>query len=497
MNAVEERLDRAMANPAWHLKFPNATLHCLVAPVSDHHPILLSTENSIGVYKKRRFKFENRWLWEAGFKEVVSKCWRGFNDLNLCDKLDATTETLEIWGNKADSLFRTRKKELENNINHFQGSSLPVENERYKKAREELSDLLIQEEVYWRQRAKTFWLKEGDLNTRFFHQMCSSRKRRNKLEKLKDENGIWVEGQLSLCGVVKSYFQQIFEAPSNIQREAHFLDVVEQIITPSQNLELVSDFKKEEFRVAINQMHGDKAPGPNGFNPSFYQKCWSTVGDEVFNSCKSWLEQGTFPTGLNNTHVVLIPKCDNPQTMKDLRPISLCNVVYKILSKVLCNRLKRVLPGLVDKAQSAFISGRAIQDNILIAFETIHMMKNKRYGKKGDVALKIDISKAYDRVDWNYLEAILRRLGFCEIWIKWMLQCVRTVSYSFVVNGDLVGPLVPVRGLRQGDPLSPYLFILCAEGLSAAIRKANLDGFSSRQQGVSECTSCFPPAVCR
>lgn len=136
------------------------------------------------------------------------------------------------------------------------------------------------------------------------------------------------------------------------------------------------------------------------------------------------------------------------------------------------NRLKEVLPGLVDKAQSAFVAGRAIQDNALIAFEIIHAMKNKRKGRRGDVAVKIDISKAYDRIEWGYLERIMLRLGFSAKWVQWMMMCVRSVNYSVMVNEDLVGPIVPGRGLRQGDPLSPYLFILCAEGLSSALNHA-------------------------
>lgn len=185
-------------------------------------------------------------------------------------------------------------------------------------------------------------------------------------------------------------------------------------------------------------MHGDKAPGPDGFNPAFYHKCWSIIGTEVFEASLGWLQHGTFPVGLNNMNVVLVPKCEVPQSMKDLRPISLCNVIYKILSKVLCNRLKSILPNLVDRAQSAFISGRTIQDNILIAFETIHMMKGKRFGKRGDAAIKIDISKAHDWVDWGYLRRILTRLGFLERWIEWMMLCVSSVTYSFLVNEDTV-----------------------------------------------------------
>lgn len=115
------------------------------------------------------------------------------------------------------------------------------------------------------------------------------------------------------------------------------------------------------------QMHPEKLQGPNGFNPAFYHKFRDTVGEDIFLAGTSWLQDGVFPSKLNHTIVKLIPKCDNLSSMKDLRPISLCNVVYKILSKVLCNRLKNVLPKLVDISQSAFVVGRSIQENILIA----------------------------------------------------------------------------------------------------------------------------------
>lgn len=136
--------------------------------------------------------------------------------------------------------------------------------------------------------------------------------------------------------------------------------------------------------------------------------------DDIFHACVSWLSNISFLDGLNSTNITLIPKVDNPSTMKDLRPIALalCNVIYKILSKVLCNRLKSILPDLIDKTQSAFVKGRNIQDNVIIAFEALHSMKRKTRGNFGEMALKIDISKAYDRVDWTYLEAVLQKLGF-------------------------------------------------------------------------------------
>lgn len=162
--------------------------------------------------------------------------------------------------------------------------------------------------------------------------------------------------------------------------------------------------------------------------------------------------------------------------MKDLRPIALCNVLYKILSKVLANRLKCILPQIISENQAAFVSRRSINDNVLIAFELIHHMKKSVRGNEGDVALKLDISKAYDRVDWGYLKARMQTMGFCAKWVNWMMTFVTTISYEFCFNGSNIGPIVPSRGIRHGDPLSPYLFLFCVEGLSNVLSKVVNDG---------------------
>ncbi|MCH91536.1 RNA-directed DNA polymerase (Reverse transcriptase), partial [Trifolium medium] len=213
-------------------------------------------------------------------------------------------------------------------------------------------------------------------------------------------------------------------------------------------------------------MHPDKAPGPDGFNPAFFQHFWEVCGEDLWRAASIWLERGYFPTSLNETNICLIPKCENPTSMKDMRPISLCNVLYKVVSKLLANRLKTCLDKSVSPEQLAFVEGRSILDNALVAIEVIHAMKRKTRGSKGDLALKIDISKAYDRVDWGFLRGMLERLGFGEKWVRWMMMCVSSVNYSVLMNYDKAGPIYPGRGLRQGDPLSPYLFIIVAEGLT-------------------------------
>ena len=170
--------------------------------------------------------------------------------------------------------------------------------------------------------------------------------------------------------------------------------------------------------------------------------------------------------------------------MSDFRPISLCNVIYKIISKVLANRLKLILPQIISPIQSAFVPGRLITDNVLLSYETLHTMHSRKKGNTGSFALKLDVSKAYDRVEWDFLCGILTKLGFLGHWIRLVMACVSSPSFSILINGKPFGNITPSRGLRQGDPFSPYLFILCAEGFISLLAKAESVG---RIFGVSIC----------
>ena len=219
-------------------------------------------------------------------------------------------------------------------------------------------------------------------------------------------------------------------------------------------------------------MHPNTAPGQDNLPPLFYQKFWSLTGTCVTQAALDFLSHGIVPPNYNDTQIVLIPKVQSPRKITEYRPISLCDMAYKIASTAVANRLKNVLSIIVSENQSAFNKGRFITNNVLVAFETMHHISQKKSGRVGEMALKLDMSKAYDRVKWTCLENIMRKMGVHQKMIEVIMRCITNVTYYIRINGQTRGRIVSSRGLHQGDPLSPYLFLFCVEGLSALLHHA-------------------------
>ena len=184
-----------------------------------------------------------------------------------------------------------------------------------------------------------------------------------------------------------------------------------------------------------------------------------------------FFETGVLAEGMNDAMLVLIPKVLKPEKIIQFRPISLCNVLFKIITKMMVLRLKHLMPKLIGPAQASFIPGRLSQDNIVIVQEAVHSMRRKK-GRRGWMLLKLDLEKAYDRIRWDFLEDTLNAAHLPQIWIKWIMECVTNPGMGLLWNGERTEAFTPQRGLRQGDPLSPYLFVLCMERLCHQIEFA-------------------------
>jgi len=239
-------------------------------------------------------------------------------------------------------------------------------------------------------------------------------------------------------------------------------------VSADQARSLINSVSRQEIKEALFDIGDDKSPGPDGFTSYFFKKSWHIVGDHFCEAIDEFFRTSSLLKQVNHTAVVLIPKSTHSSSVHDFRPISCCNVTYKVISKILANRLAPLLSSLVDQAQSAFIQGRNMVDNIHLAQELLSKYNRKRVSPRW--LAKVDIRKAYDSVCWKFMKEVLAGLGFPSTFIGWVMECISSTSFSLLINGNLCGFFKGKRGLRQGDPLSPFLFVLCLEYFSRSLK---------------------------
>lgn len=246
----------------------------------------------------------------------------------------------------------------------------------------------------------------------------------------------------------------------NRRLEGHF-----PLIDPMYMEQLAGPVTDDEVRATIFGMKPYKAPGPDGYQPIFYQSQWQVIGQSVCSYIREVLAGNVDMSRINHSYLVLIPKIQTPEYLHQFRPIGLCNVIFKAVTKVIVGRLKNLLSQLISEMQSSFVPGRHITDNIIVSQEIIHSMWTMK-GRKGFMAIKVDLEKAYDRLSWDFIRDTLYAARLPGELVSVIMQCIESSTLSVLWNGCATKTFNPSKGIRQGDPLSPYIFVLCLERLT-------------------------------
>ena len=445
--------------------YPAAKVTNLPRCHSDHCPVLMEAVPICTQALNKPFRFQEFWLSDLTFPNIVSKVRS--SDRSLVDAIDTFSKEATLWNRSHFGNIHHRKRRVlariygvQKALSNVPSSSLiNLENQLQL----ELESILDQERDLWMLKSRINWMIQGDRNTSFYHISALTRRKRNHIASVKDERGQWITDG----GEVREHFRKGFvslytTSLMEVERVPSH-DVQWQVQLPDEvSCSLDVMVTLEEIKEALWSMKPYKSPGPDGLHASFYQRFWLTVGDSVKKEVMRVFLDRKVPDYLNKTLIVLIPKIQGPESIGNYRPISLCNSVYKIISKVIVNRLRPHLENIVSPFQTAFISGRRGTDNVIIMQELIHTIGRAK-GRKGYMAIKIDLEKAYDRIEWSFIREMLVKFNFPSKLTDIIMSCVSLVSTSLLFNGGCLDSFRPSRGIKQRDPLSPYLFILCME----------------------------------
>ncbi|GJS89128.1 RNA-directed DNA polymerase, eukaryota [Tanacetum coccineum] len=316
------------------------------------------------------------------------------------------------------------------------------------------------------QKSKVKYAIEGDENSKFFHGIINKKRSHLAIRGVFD-NGLWVTDPGKVKEAFFNHFKARFKKP-----------VAHRCVS------------RDEIRLAVWNCGENKSPGPDSYTFEFFRKYWNIVGPDFCEVVEFFFETGLFSKGCNSSFVALIPKVADAKFVNDFRPISLIGSVYKVVTKVLANRLALVIADLISDTQSAFVVNRQILDGPFILNEILHWCKRK---KKQVMFFKVDFAKAYDSVRWDYLLDVVEAFGFGQTWCKWIRGTFSSARASVLVNGSPSNEFYFHCGLKQGDPLSPYLFILIMESLHMSFSQAVDEGewSDANLKGIVNILQCF------
>lgn len=483
------KLDRAMVNSTWieegivgHVEFSHPGCH------SDHaHGIV--TLLDINQKPKPPFRFFNMWTKHPSYLDIVKTEWdkniQGTKQFQVFTKLKLLKGVLKQLNTRHFSHISERYNKANNKLVEMQQQLHDDPQNDFLKTqmgtlRKEALRLGDAEKSFYQQKAKLTFNLQSDRGSKFYHSLVKGKQGRNFISGLTLGDGSSTTSSEQVVDEFVKYYSGLLGTKH--PRVPLCQGVINQgpKVTDEQAHALIAPIEDVEIQNAIFGIGEDKSPGPDGYTSAFFKGTWSTVGSLVMESIREFFERDALLKQLNNATVALIPKGKNSPTVSDFRPISCCNVIYKAITKIIATRLAPILDGLLDMAQGAFVPGRSMAENIFLVQELIRRYGRKRISPRA--IIKIDLRKAFDTIDWDFLEEMLGALKFPRRFVKWIMLCVRTPSYSLSINGGIHGFFPGKQGLRQGDPLSPFLFILSLEYLSRLLKSNTGEDFNYHPQ---------------
>ncbi|CAN1773889.1 LINE-1 retrotransposable element ORF2 protein [Linum perenne] len=472
---VSRRLDRVLVNIKWQTNFPDSRVSVIASTESDHCALFINSDR-VSYSQPKSFKFFSCWIKNNEYKEIVSRVWnssiQGSDFYVIFEKLRRLKFALKDLNKRCYSDIQMRVREKEKELLGIKEKlfSRPsaADMGALRLCNMEYEQLRADEESIMRQKAKVHWIKLGDQNTAFFFNHVKARNSINTIRQIKDENGEMVESQEDISRVAVAFYKKLLGEQTEV-KSTGYDSLITLKLLDTQADEMVRPVSRDEVKRALFSIPNEKAPGPDGYNALFFKDSWNILENDLLAAVLGFFDDSKMPPFANSIYLALIPKKKNAEDMGHFRPISCCSVIYKVISKVMANRLSAVLPFLVSKNQTAFIKGRNIGDGVLLAHELLSTYKAKATPR---CAIQIDLQKSFDSVEWSFIIEVMKAMRIPDKFVKWIETCLNASRISVNINGSLSGYFPAKRGFRQGDPISPFLFVLSMEVLSCLFAQA-------------------------